>query len=392
LASSNLLSGYLSEHGVSRRAFLKQCILMTSLLGLAPRAAGLMAARLGSRPRQPVVWLSFQECTGCTESLTRSNSPSIETLIFDFYSLDYHHTLQAASGAAAEAARLETVAQGGHLLVVDGSVPLGHGGGCSTIAGHSNLETLAQSLANAQAVIAVGSCAAFGGLPAAQPNPTGAVSVEQLMESGRIAQRPLVNLPGCPPLPEAIAATLAHYVTFGRFPVLDSLHRPNAIYGNTVHDRCPRIGYFYAGKFARSFDDEGARQGWCLYELGCKGPVTHNACSTLKWNAGTSSPVDSGHPCIGCSEPGFWDTPGLYRPLAAPAEADTGARSEAAQRGQVLYEDNCVYCHEPGGADLPRDAEAVPGAYAQRGGRAHRVQLGAQEWADLVEYLKGESR
>jgi len=365
---------------------------MAALLGLPTGAAGLMASRLGGKPRQPLVWLSFQECTGCTESLTRSHAPTIETLIFDFYSLDYHHTLQAASGNAAEAARLENVAQGGYLLVVDGSVPLAHDGCCSTIAGHSNLEMLAQSIASAQAVIAVGSCAAFGGLPGAAPNPTGAISVEQLMDDGRIPQRPLVNLPGCPPLPEAIAATLAHYVTFGGFPALDALHRPTAIYGNTVHDRCPRIGFFYAGKFAKTFDDEGARKGWCLYELGCKGPVTHNACSTLKWNAGTSSPIDSGHPCIGCSEPGFWDTPGLYRPLATPTGVDATARSESAQRGQALYEDKCVYCHEPGGTDLPGDADAVPDAYAQRGGRAHRVQLDAQEWADLVEYLKGESR
>ena len=385
MGTDRSLADFLVASGVSRRAFLKRCFGLAAMLGLPAAAAAEIAHGLGRARRRSVVWLSFQECTGCTESLTRSYAPTFESLIFDFISLDYHHTLQAASGAAAEAARHEASSAGGYLLIVDGSVPLGGQGACSTIAGRTNLDILVESVEAAQVVIAVGSCAAFGGLPAADPNPTGAVGVEYLMDNGSLARRPLVNLPGCPPLPEAVAATLAHFVTFGRLPALDALHRPLSIYGNTVHDRCPRVSFFNQGLFAESFDDEGARKGWCLYKLGCRGPVTHNACATIKWNGGTSSPIDAGHPCIGCSEPGFWDQGGFYQ-----AELDPSApvpRSEAAQRGQALFDDHCVYCHQPAGADLGTAPADVPAAYPQHGGRSHRQQFDADQWSDLVDYL-----
>jgi len=153
--------------------------------------------------RLPVVWLSFQECTGCTESLTRSSAPGIERLLFDIISIDYHHTLQAAAGEAAEAARERTLkeAGGGLLLVVDGSVPTALDGACATIAGEDNLSLLTRCLAAAEAVVAVGTCASFSGLPAAAPNPTGAMAVVELMHRQRLPRRPLVNLPGCSPYP-----------------------------------------------------------------------------------------------------------------------------------------------------------------------------------------------
>jgi hydrogenase small subunit len=217
-----------------------------------------------------VIWLSFQECTGCTESLTRAYSPSIEALIFDYLSLDYHHTLQAASGEAAEAVRLETMQQyaGKYLLIVDGSIPTADDGVYSTIAGKTNLELLKECAAGAAAIIAVGSCAAFGGLAAAAPNPTGAKSISTLIDEGLIISRVLVNMPGCPPLPIAISGVLAHFLAFGRFPQLDALKRPLSIYGNTVHDRCSRYRYYEDKKFAESFGDEGHRKGWCLYTHG----------------------------------------------------------------------------------------------------------------------------
>jgi hydrogenase small subunit len=375
----------------SRRAFLKYCLALTSLLALPPGAASRFAKTLGTGQRRPVIWLSFQECTGCTESLTRSYAPTFESLIFDFYSLDYHHTLQAASGEAAEAARAAVIAAGGYLLIVDGSVPLAAAGACSTIAGRTNLDILVQAAEAADLVVAVGSCAAFGGLPAAAPNPTDAHGVEQLMDRGLVPARPLVNLPGCPPMPEAIAATLAHYVVFERLPALDALHRPLAIYGNTVHDRCSRVHFFNEGLFAERFDDEGARRGWCLYRLGCKGPVTHNACATAKWNGGVSWPVDAGHPCIGCSEPGFWDLPGLYVPLAGTAGSPTPPLSPAAERGSALFNEGCVYCHDPAAGAFRTPPSQVPQAYATHGGRSHRRQLTEDEWADLVQFLEESS-
>lgn len=304
----------LRRAGVSRRSFLKFCATTASLLALPPSAVPAIAAALQKARRPSVIWLSFQECTGCTESLTRSHTPSLEGLILDHVSLDYHHTLQAASGAAAEQARERAMHEnaGEYLLVVDGSIPVGNPG-YSTIAGVSNEDMLREAAKGAAAVIAVGSCAAYGGLPAAQPNPTGAVPVNRL-----VTEKPVVNVPGCPPIPVVITGVLAHFLTFNTLPELDVLGRPKVFYGETIHDRCYRRPFYDQGKFAESFDDEGARRGWCLFKLGCKGPIAYNACATTKWNQGVSFPIQSGHGCIGCSEPGFWDMGPLYKPLSMP--------------------------------------------------------------------------
>jgi len=309
------LDEYLELRGISRREFLRYCAATAAALALPPSQVSAIAAALGKAQRPSVIWLSFQECTGCTESLSRSHSPTLEGLIFDFISLDYHHTLQAASGTAAEAAREKAMRDfhGNYLLVVDGSIPLKDGGVYSTIAGMSNLDMLTDAAKGAAAIVAVGSCAAFGGLPAAQPNPTGAVAVSEIVKD-----KPVINVPGCPPIPVVISGVLAHYLTFGALPELDSLGRPKVFYGETIHDRCYRRPFYDQGKFAKRFDDEGARNGWCLFELGCKGPTTYNACATAKWNQGTSFPIESGHGCLGCSEPQFWDAGGFYQPLSTP--------------------------------------------------------------------------
>lgn len=306
------LGEYLYEHGVSRRAFMKYCAAITSLMALPPQMVGKVAAALEQARRPSVIWLSFQECTGCTESLARAHAPTLESLIFDAISLDYHHTLQAASGVGAETARLEAMTEnaGGYILIVDGSIPLADDG-YSTIAGISNRQMLLEAAENAGAVIAVGSCASFGGLPHAAPNPTGAVSVSDVLPDTTV-----VNISGCPPIPQAITGVLAHVLTFGGLPDLDELHRPKAFYGQNIHDRCYRRPFYERGEFAETFDDEGARQGWCLYKLGCRGPLTHNACATLKWNNATSFPIAAGHGCLGCSEPNFWDAGGFYNAVS----------------------------------------------------------------------------
>jgi hydrogenase small subunit len=208
---------------------------------------------------------------------------------------------------------------------VDGSIPLKDGGIYSTIAGRTNFDMLLEAAEGAAAIVAVGSCAAFGGLPNAQPNPTGAVAVSDIIKN-----KPIINISGCPPIPAVITGVLAHYLTFGALPALDDQRRPKAFFGETIHDRCYRRPFYDQGKFAKTFDDEGARNGWCLYELGCKGPTTHNACATTKWNGGTSFPIESGHGCIGCSEPKFWDAGSFYAPLPAPtADVATAAKAAA---------------------------------------------------------------
>jgi hydrogenase small subunit len=324
------LGDRLARQGVSRRGFLKYAAYLTSLMALPPAATKAMAEGLAGAKRQPVIWLSFQECTGCTESLTRSHSPTLEDMIFDMISLDYHHTLQAVSGHAAEEARMASMEanKGSYIVVVDGSVPVGAGGAYSTIAGRTNLDILEETVADCFAVVAVGTCAAFGGIPYANPNPTGARPIGEL-----IGDKPLINISGCPPIPEAMSGTLAHVLSFGQIPELDHLNRPKAFFGNTIHDRCYRRPFYDKGLFAQSFDDEGARKGWCLYEVGCKGPVAYNACATVKWNAGVSFPIQSGHGCLGCSEPNFWDQGGFYKPLAASTAALGPAVGGAAAAG-----------------------------------------------------------
>ena len=326
------LGDILQARGVSRRGFLKYCSATASLLALPPAMVPRLANALEQARRPSVIWLSFQECTGCTESLTRSSSPTLEGLIFDTISLDYHHTLQAAAGEAAEAARHAAMEEnnGNYLVLVDGSIPLGNPG-FSTIAGMSNYDMLMETVEGAAAVVAIGSCAAFGGIPGANPNPTGAVSVRDL-----IKDKPVINVPGCPPIPMVITAVLAQYLTFGQLPELDRHGRPMAFFGQTIHDRCYRRPFYDQGKFAETFDDEGARKGWCLFKLGCKGPITYNACATMKWNDGTSFPIEAGHPCLGCSEPGFWDKGGFYNAVSTGDIGSGKALAGAAAAGVVL--------------------------------------------------------
>jgi hydrogenase small subunit len=188
---------------------------------------------------------------------------------------------------------------------------------------------LEEAAAGAIAVVAVGNCAAFGGLPKAAPNPTGAKSVMEL-----VTGKPVLNLPGCPLNVVNLTATVVHFLTFGALPEMDGLHRPLFAHGARIHDNCERRGHFDAGEFVREWGDEGHRQGWCLYQMGCKGPVTYHNCPTVRWNEGTNWPVGSGHGCIGCSEPGFWEfgayntveifdavPPSTFPPVEQPAQA-----------------------------------------------------------------------
>ncbi|MDJ0741700.1 MAG: hydrogenase small subunit [Gammaproteobacteria bacterium] len=315
MPSKETFEEHLRRQGVSRRSFLKFCALTASGLALPTGAAKVIADTLATVPRPTVIWLSSQECTGCSETVLRSFEPSVESLILSEISLDYHNTLMAPSGTAAEDARRQAIAAGGHVLVVDGSVTRRDDGAWSIIGGEATIDIVRESAMDAALIIAIGNCAAYGGLPNAAPNPSDAVGVDELIASGELATAaPLINVPGCPPIPEVITGVIVHFLAFG-VPELDHLLRPTVYYGQTVHDSCTRLPYFDAQLFAESFDDEGARQGYCLLNLGCRGPLTFNACSTRRWNGGTSFPMHSGHGCLGCSEPGFWDRAGgFYTP------------------------------------------------------------------------------
>lgn len=308
----------LEERGMKRRDFLKFCGAMALTLAMPKTVQAQIARALETPKRTPVIWMEFQDCAGCSESFLRASRPSAAQVVLETLSVDYHETIMAAAGHLAEEAKAKTIQEGGYLLIVEGSIPVGEDGGYCCIGGRSAEDLLKEAAANAVAVIAVGSCASFGGIPKASPNPTSARSVMDL-----VTDKPVLNLPGCPYNVVNLTATVVHYLTFGALPAMDDLHRPLFAYGALIHNNCERRGHFDRGEFVRAWGDAGHQNGWCLYQMGCKGPVTYHNCPSVRWNEGTNWPVGGGHGCIGCSEPDFWEmanyVPVQFTELTPPA-------------------------------------------------------------------------
>jgi hydrogenase small subunit len=307
----------LKRRGVSRRSFLSFCGVMASSLAL-PRGAAAQIAKAIQRTEKPIlVWLEFQDCCGNTESFLRASRPTVADIVLDTLSVDYHETIMAAAGAQAHQALFDTVKskKGQYLVVVEGSIPTGEGGIYCTIGGRSAVDIAREVCGGAAATIAMGTCAAFGGLPAAAPNPTGALGVADAVPG----VKNLVNLPACPANAENITALVVHYLTFKDWPPLDQYKRPLFAYGKLIHDNCERRAHYDSGQYVEAWGDEGHRQGYCLYKMGCKGPVTFQNCPRIRWNEGTNWPIGCGHPCVGCAEADFWDkmTP-FYQHLQGP--------------------------------------------------------------------------
>ena len=253
------------SHGINRRDFMKLCAALAATMGLSSKAAAEMAESVTNPQRPPVIWIGAQECTGCTESLLRATHPTVENLVLETISLEYHEVLSAAFGHQVEE--------------------------------------------NKHNAIAIGSCSAWGGVAAAGVNPTGAVSLQEVLPG-----KTVINIPGCPPNPHNFLATVAHIITYGKPPKLDDKNRPTFAYGRLIHEHCERRPHFDAGRFAKEFGDEGHREGWCLYHLGCKGPETYGNCSTLQFcDVGGVWPVAIGHPCYGCNEEGIGFHKGIHQ-------------------------------------------------------------------------------
>ena len=290
---------------LSRRGFLKGCAIAAAALGLCDEMVPKIVEAATSPKRPLVVWLHFQECTGCTESLLRASHPDVARLILDLISLDYHETLMAGAGKQVEEVLDETIKKydGKFLCVVEGAIPTKDGGIYCKIGGKTALEIIKEVAPKSVAIIAIGTCASFGGVQAAKPNPTGAVGVRDI-----IKDKPIINVPGCPPNPISFLGTVLHYLTFKRFPTTDQLGRPLFAYGRRIHDHCERRPHFDEGRFVERFGDEGHRKGYCLYKVGCKGPETFSNCPAVRFNDVDVWPVSVGHGCIGCTEPNFWDT------------------------------------------------------------------------------------
>ena len=309
------LANVLEENGFSRRDFLKWSAAMAAMLSLPTSFTPLIAEAAEVSDRLPVIWLHLAECTGCSESLLRSDTPTIDNLIFNYINLQYHDTLMAAVGWQAEENYEEALEKykGRYILCVEGGVPMGLDGKFLTLGPHaeSGYEKLKRSAKDAAAILSVGTCSSFGGIQAAYPNPTNTKAVYEVID------KPVINIAGCPPSEKNIVGTILYIILFGTLPTVDNFNRPKWAYGLRIHDLCERRGRFDAGEFVEEFGDRGAEEGFCLYKVGCKGPYTFNNCSRERFNQHTSWPIQAGHGCLGCSEPDFWDAMKPYeKPLA----------------------------------------------------------------------------
>ncbi len=280
--------------------------MVTTSMNLHPNFEEVVDKGVKALNRVPIIWLELADCSGNSEAFIKSTHPSIEDLIFDYISLDYHELLMSASGDQSESV-LESVIRekkGEYVLIVEGAIPLAMEGKFLRIGpkGETGLELLQKSAKDAALVIAVGSCALDGGVVAAAPNPTGAVGVAQALNRSDI-----INLPGCPTNPINIVGTLLSYLMFEELPQLDKFNRPKWAYEGRVHDNCERRGHYELGEFVKEWGDNGAKKGWCLFEMGCKGPYANVNCPTMKFNNATSWPVQAGHGCMACTEVGFFD-------------------------------------------------------------------------------------
>jgi hydrogenase small subunit len=267
----------------------------------------------------PVVWLQGAACSGCVVSVLNALSPSIHTVLLreltpgKHVNLRFLMTAMAGQGAQVIDVLRDTRENqpGGYILVVEGSIQLTHPM-FATLGERGDEEVPISEVAatmakDALAVVGLGACAAFGGIPSAAPNPTGAISIAEHLAREKI-DTPVINVPGCPPHPDWLIGSLAAVMRYGLDAVeVDEVGRPKAFYGKLVHETCQRRPDFDAGKFAKAFGEPG-----CLYELGCKGPVSYADCPVRQWNSGTSYCINAGSPCHGCTEPDFIDR---YSPM-----------------------------------------------------------------------------
>lgn len=296
---------------LSRRDFLKVASATIALLGLSqaltPKVARALEEALG---KPAVVWLEGQDCAGCVESFLNSLEPPATSILLDTISLRYNETAMAASGHQAEEALAKTVAEGGYILVIEGAIPLAEDGLFCTIGGKPFKDIVRECAKNAAAIVCVGSCATYGGIP--RSGPTDAVGylyrgTQKHHYYDDVGKKPVINLPTCPLHAERLVAVIIHYLTFGTVPDLDEFQRPLAFYGENQHNNCERRGHFDAGEFVTDWGNP-EQQGWCLYLKGCKGPWANQDCWKRLWNNRTNYCIKANHPCVACSEPEFYES------------------------------------------------------------------------------------
>ena len=303
---------------LNRRDFVKLCTGTVAGFGVAqmfhPAVREALAGTLtGERP--PVIWLQGQGCTGCSVSLLNNVNPSIADVLLKIISLEYHPTVMGGEGHDAYTHMLNIAKnfKGKFFLAIEGSIPLAKDGRYCVVAeeGHTEITMadLVKKLApDAAAVLALGTCAAYGGIPAAKGSVTEAMGTGAMLKQAGI-KTPVVNIPGCPPQPDWIVGTIGLGLqalatnTLGLLVKqgLDANGRPKAFYKN-VHMNCPHLSAFEAGHMVKTMSDKDG----CRFSMGCKGP--RSACDSFerKWNNGVNWCVNNAT-CIGCTSPTFPD-------------------------------------------------------------------------------------
>jgi hydrogenase small subunit len=329
---------------LSRRDFIKATSAVAAAIGL--KLPGLMTSEaLAAEGALKVVWLQGQNCTGCSVSLLNSITyMTVDELLLNTIDLEYHTTVMAGAGRDAAKAAYLARARGGYVLVVEGSIPTADGGEYSELwPGLTMLKGVQEFGANCLAAIAVGTCAAYGGIPAGAGNPTGAKGLRQVLTG-----KPIINIPGCPMHPDWLVGTVAYMLGHGGSPpALDSQGRPTDYFGPLVHDQCQNLSRYNSDFRSRATDGHHSSSGrnclschsrsdsdvrnprtlgmsGCLYPLGCRGRVTHGDCPIRKWNGelpgtpGVNWCVGAQSPCHGCTEPNFPDGMSPFFTLNGP--------------------------------------------------------------------------
>ncbi len=323
----------LAARGVSRRDFLRWCGSVAALLGMseamAPTIASAVEGAAAGRLK-PAIWLEGGLCTGCTESVAQSTNPDVATIVLDILSLNAQDTLSWAQGKQFEEAAAQTAEKypNKFILIYEGSVMQGWDGNALRVGDKTGIQILEEFAPKAEAILAIGSCAVDGGWVKADPNPADATGVLAFLTEKGIAT-PVINLPTCPVNPEWVVAMIVDVLLLGQLPKMDAQNRPIGIYGQTVHDNCPRRGHFENGEFVYTFGSKEEAEGYCLYAVGCKGPQTYTNCPIVRWNNQVSWCVESGGPCIGCGSFNWVDqnTPFLGRFRNITYDVDTGGVS-----------------------------------------------------------------
>jgi len=247
-----------------------------------------------------LIWLEAAGCSGNIISLLDAYNPDILYLLKEMVNMTYNNSLMGEEGEEAFERFLETL-EGEFILVVEGAVSTKDKGLYNVIAKYqgnyiTGMDAVKMAGEKAQYVLAVGSCASYGGPAAARPNPSISKSVYDFLD------REVIRVPGCPSHPHWVIGTLAHIISFGK-PELDRENRPILFYGVTIHDRCTRRSFFDRGIFARKLGDEE-----CMFKLGCRGPITRTDCPIRRWNDSINWPIGDNTPCIGCARNGFPDS------------------------------------------------------------------------------------